>query len=86
MSAMVAKEERHVQDPNGAKAWHGAPEAPEFPTNLTLVLQLSRDTGPTLRPFAGRLEHLSTGRRARFDSLEAFQAAVMRLLDEAKPK
>jgi hypothetical protein len=50
------------------------------------VLQLSRATGPTLQPFTGRVEHLSTGRRARFDGFEDFQAAVMRLLNEAMPR
>ena len=62
----------------------GAPEAPELPTDKAFVLQLSRDTGPALEPFAGRVEHLGTGRRLRFESFAAFQAAVIRLLDEAK--
>ena len=61
-------------------------EAPELPTGKAFVLQLSRDTGPALRPFAGRVEHLATGRRARFASIEDFQAAVIRLLSEAKDK
>jgi hypothetical protein len=50
------------------------------------VLQLSRDTGPTLQPFAGRVEHLASGRRARFATFEDFQQAVMRLLREAAPR
>jgi len=60
------------------------PEAPELPTDKAFVLQLSRETGPTLEPFTGRIEHLATGRRLRFDGLAAFQAAVRRLLTEAK--
>jgi hypothetical protein len=59
------------------------PTATELPTRMAFVLQLSRDTGPTLEPFAGRVEHLATGRRARFESFEDFQMAVTRLLDEA---
>jgi len=59
-------------------------EAPELPTAKAFVVQLSRETGPTLEPFAGRVEHLATGRRARF--FEDFQAAVIRLLAEAKPR
>jgi hypothetical protein len=47
------------------------------------VLQFSRDTGPTLQPFAGRVEHLDTGRRVRFATFEEFQQAVIRLLREA---
>lgn len=69
-----------ANDPGGASS----PESPELPTSMAFVLQLSRDTGPTLQPFAGRVEHLSTGRRARFNGFEDFQAAVMRLLNEAK--
>ena len=48
------------------------------------VLQLSRDTGPTLQPFTGRVEHLATGRRVRFATFEDFQQAVIRLLSEAQ--
>jgi hypothetical protein len=58
-------------------------EPPELPVGKAFVLQLSRDTGPTLEPFRGRVEHLRTGRRARFETLEEFQAAVIRLLSEA---
>ena len=58
------------------------PEGPELPTAKAFVLQLSRDTGPTLRQFAGRLEHLASGRRLRFDSFATFRAAVIRLLTE----
>ena len=60
-----------------------APPAAELPTEKAFVLQLRRDTGPTLDPFAGRVEHLASGRRLRFDSFAAFQAAVIRLLAEA---
>jgi hypothetical protein len=56
----------------------------ELPTAKAFVLQLSRETGPTLQPFTGRVEHLSSGRRARFSTLDEFQAAVSRLLREAK--
>jgi hypothetical protein len=59
-------------------------KAPEFPTERAFVLQLSRDTGPTLQPFVGRVEHLSSGRRVRFATFEDFQAAVIELLKEAK--
>ena len=48
------------------------------------VLQLGRETGPTLERFAGRLEHLASGRRLRFENAVAFRAAVTRLLTETK--
>jgi len=61
-------------------------DAPELPTGKAFMVQLSRETGPTLEPFAGRVEHLATGRRARFASFEDFQAAMIRLLSEAKQR
>jgi hypothetical protein len=60
------------------------PELPELPTGKAFVLQLSRETGPTLRPFTGRVEHLASGRRLRFESLTTFQAALTRLLTETE--
>lgn len=59
---------------------------PELPTGKAFVLHLSHDTGPTLEPFAGRVEHLATGRRVRFTTFEDFRAAVIRLLSEAKQR
>jgi len=61
-----------------------APEPPSLPTGKAFVLQLSRETGPALEPFAGRVEHLVSGRRLRFESLPAFLDAVLRLLVQAK--
>lgn len=64
----------------------GAPSTgiPELPAGKAFVVQLSRDTGPNLQPFAGRVEHLATGRRVRFETFADFQAAVTRLLSEAQ--
>ena len=60
------------------------PEPPDLPTGKAFVLQLGRETGPTLMPFTGRVEHLATGRRLRFASWTAFQAALIRLLTETE--
>ena len=75
-----------MQDAGAAQSPGGAtsPSSPELPTGKAFVLQLSRETGPTLAPFAGRVEHLATGRRIRFETFADFQAAVIRLLTEAK--
>ena len=59
-------------------------ELPELPRGKAFVLQLSRETGPTLKPFTGRVEHLATGRRLRFEGWTAFQAALTRLLAETQ--
>ena len=55
---------------------------PELPMDKAFVLQLSRETGPTLKPFTGRVEHLASGRRLRFDDVAGLQAALTRLLTE----
>ena len=60
-----------------------SPEAPELPTEKAFVVQLTRETGPSLEPFAGRVEHVASGRRLRFRDFAAFRAAVTRLLAEA---
>jgi hypothetical protein len=62
---------------------NGEQDVPRFPAEKAFVLQLTRDTGSTLHPFAGRLEHLSTCRRERFETLEDFLTALKRLLEEA---
>ena len=59
------------------------PEASELPTAKAFVIRLTRETGPSLEPFAGRVEHVASGRRARFGDFAAFRAAVTRLLTEA---
>jgi hypothetical protein len=58
-------------------------QAPELPTEKAFVVQLTRETGPGLEPFAGRVEHVASGRRLRFGDFAAFRAAVSDLLAEA---
>jgi len=59
-----------------------SPEAPQLPTEKAFVLQLTHETGPSLEPFAGRVEHVASGRRLRFEDFATFRAAVTRLLAE----
>ena len=61
-----------------------AAPGPELPSTKAFVLQLTRATGPTLEPFAGRVEHLSTGRRSRFETVEGFLTALRHLLIQTK--
>jgi hypothetical protein len=70
--------------PDESRAEAPPAEAPELPTEKAFVVQLSGETGPTLEPFAGRVEHLASGRRLRFGDFAAFRAAVTRLLVETK--
>ncbi len=55
---------------------------PELPAWKAFVVQLSRDTRGPPGVFAGRLQHLSTGRRVRFNSETELVAALLRLLAE----
>jgi len=67
----------------GSSDVNASPEAPELPTEKAFVVQLTRETGPSLEPFAGRVEHVASGRRVRFGDFAAFRAAVTRLRSEA---
>ena len=81
-SAIVPMKEEQTRA-EGSHDVTSPPEAPELPTEKAFVLQLTRDTGPSLEPFAGRVEHIASGRRLRFGGFAAFRAALTRLLAEA---
>lgn len=52
-----------------------------LPPERAFLLQLTSRSGPSNDGFSGRLEHLSSGRRVRFASWEAFRAAIGELLE-----
>jgi len=55
---------------------------PALPSWKAFVIQLSHDTTPDSGIFAGRIEHLGSGRRQRFASGKELLATVMRLLSD----
>jgi hypothetical protein len=55
---------------------------PALPSWKAFVIQLSHDTTPDSGVFAGRIEHLSSGRRQRFASGKELLSMVMRLLHD----
>jgi hypothetical protein len=55
---------------------------PALPSWKAFVIQLSHDTTPDSGIFAGRIEHLGSGRRQRFASGKELLSAVLRLLSE----
>jgi hypothetical protein len=55
---------------------------PELPAWKAFVVQFSRDTGTAPGSMSGRVEHLSSGRRARFNTAEELLAALRTLLDD----
>jgi hypothetical protein len=59
-----------------------SPEAiPELPAWKAFVVQFSRDTGTKPGVLSGRVEHLSSGRRARFNTPEELLMSFERLLE-----
>ena len=59
-----------------------ADPAPALPAWKAFVVQLSLDTLAGTQVFAGRVEHLSSGRRVRFASRQELLAVFDRLLRE----
>lgn len=55
---------------------------PELPAWKAFVVQFSREASAHGGKFSGRIEHLSSGRRARFDSKEELLTSLEKLLDE----
>jgi hypothetical protein len=61
-------------------------DVPGLPVWKAFAVQFSRETGKRTGTFAGRIEHLSSGRRARFGSTEELIAALWKMLDELGEK
>ncbi len=55
---------------------------PTLPYEKAFVVQFTADTGNRLEHAAGRVEHLQTGRRSRFGSLDELRACIEALLDD----
>jgi hypothetical protein len=73
---------RHQKTPSAKKSAAGAEHEvePSLPAWKAFVVQLSRDTRGPPGICAGRVQHLSTGRRARFNSEQELLASLWRLL------
>ena len=57
-------------------------QAPALPAWKAFVVQFTSDAGPQGAVFAGRVEHLSSGRRERFAAREELLQVLDRLLGE----
>jgi len=55
---------------------------PALPSWKAFVVQLSHDTTPESGIFAGRVEHLGSGRRQRFASGKELLSVVMSMLSD----
>ena len=60
----------------------GGSGQPTLPAWKAFVVQFSRETEGVTGTFSGRVEHLSSGRRAHFASAEELIAVLRQLLGE----
>jgi len=70
---------KHPHDPR-QPATPASDEGPALPIWKAFVLQFSRETNPRTRTFSGRVEHMSSGRRARFASKQGLLAVLKDML------
>ena len=63
-----------------------ASDVPALPAWKAFVVQFSREAVGQRSTFTGRVEHLSSGRRAHFDSPQQLLDVLDRLLDELHDK
>jgi hypothetical protein len=68
----------------GRRAGAEVHAVPTLPPWKAFVVQLTGDTTSHAGIFAGRVEHMSSGRRQRFNSREELLATLLRLLEEAE--
>jgi len=70
------------REPERAREDVSAPLGPELPAWKAFVVQFDRDTGAKRGVFAGRIEHLSSGQRARFHTRKELLAILAELLHQ----
>jgi hypothetical protein len=58
----------------------GVETPPALPYAKAFVVQFSAETDPRLGTATGRIEHLQTGRRLRFASVDELLAGIMGML------
>ena len=72
---------KRTRDPRRPPA-EASEETQWLPVWKAFVVQFSRETNPRTRTFSGRVEHMSTGHRARFTSAPELLAVLRKLLGE----
>lgn len=59
-------------------------EVPPLPAWKAFVVQFSRETGVEPGAFSGRVEHIESGRRARFASPDSLLAALAKMIAQLR--
>ena len=57
-------------------------DVPTLPAWKAFVVQFSRETGTQAGTFSGRVEHISSGRRASFASTQELVAALEKMIGQ----
>jgi hypothetical protein len=57
-------------------------QIPTLPVSKAFVVQFTRETTSDGETFSGRVEHMSSGRRARFTSALELVAVLVNMLNE----
>jgi hypothetical protein len=76
---------KHPRDARQTPAPEGE-QVPALPAWKAFVVQFSRETTPHRGAFSGRVEHISSGRRARFGTRRELLAVLGDLLGELGEK
>lgn len=71
---------------DGFEPDEGLTDEPLLPAHAAFVVQLGRVRDPDEFRFVGRLEHILSGRQARFSSQAEMIEAIRRLLQETDPR
>ena len=82
MTAMLQPMKAKRASGPGGRATPGGEEAHALPVWKAFVVQFSRETSARTGTFSGRVEHMNSGRRARFASTRELLAVLRKLLDE----
>ncbi len=82
MAAIVRRMQRKRAGTVGRPASGDSEEIPALPVWKAFVVQFNRETGARTGAFAGRVEHMSSGRRARFASADELVAALANMLEQ----
>jgi hypothetical protein len=72
--------------PARAPASSESAAVPALPVWKAFVVQFSRETAGQTGTFVGRVEHMSSGRRARFASTQELVATLQKMLDQLGEK
>jgi len=76
----VRKRKLSTPDSKSSGGRHREDDGPTLPYTRAFLVQFSAETDAGLSHAAGRVEHLETGTRSRFSSIEGLRASIATML------